>query len=132
MTDLANRGKLNLSDSEMAALAGGYHGNPFSILGPHLYHVEGTDFLVVRAFLPQAMEVQLKTNDELFPMERVHSDGLFQVALEKQPQDLKYKLVATNHAGQATEMYDPYAFGPTLTDYDLHLIKEGNHFHTYD
>ena len=132
MTDLTNRGKLYLSDSEMAALAGGYHGNSFAVLGPHLHDLDGTAFLVVRAFLPYAREVQLKAKNELFPMQRVHKDGLFQVDLEKQPQDLKYKLVATDYDGHTTEFYDPHAFGSTLTDYDLHLIKEGNHFHTYD
>ena len=82
MTDLANRARLYLEGGETAALAGGYHGNPFSVLGPHLFDLgEDGKWLVVRTFQPYAREVRLKAGEEIFPMERVHDDGLFQVDL---------------------------------------------------
>jgi 1,4-alpha-glucan branching enzyme len=132
MTELANREKLNLSDSEMAALVKGHHGNPFAALGPHLYDLDGTSYLVIRAFIPTAREMQVKVDNKLYQMDKVHNDGLFQVALAGQPQNLSYQLAATDHSDRQTVFHDPYAFSQTLTDYDLHLIKEGNHFHTYD
>lgn len=133
MTDLANHASLYLADSEVAALAGGYHGNPFAALGPHLYDLgEDGSFLVVRTFQPYAKEVQLKTEEESYPLVKVHNDGLFQVALEMRPQDLKYKLVSTDYHGGSTEFFDPYSFEQTLSEFDLHLIKEGTHFHTYN
>ena len=133
MTDLANRARLYLEGGETAALAGGYHGNPFSVLGPHLYDLgEDGKWLVVRTFQPYAREVRLKAGEEIFPMERVHDDGLFQVDLPGKSQDFKYKLVNADYKGNSYEFDDPYAFGQTLSEFDLHLIKEGNHFHTYD
>src|SRR6476659_4907825 len=104
MPDLANNASLFLDDSEAAALAGGYHGNPFAVLGPHLYDL-GKDgsFLVVRTFQPYAKEVQLKAGGESYPLVRVHNDGLFQVGLQMRPQDLKYKLVSTDYNGNTTE-----------------------------
>src|SRR4051812_9549030 len=133
MTNLANHASLYLDDSEAAALVGGYHGNPFAVLGPHLYDLgEAGSFLVVRTLQPFAKEMRLIAGEESYPMVRVHNDGLFQVALERQAQDLKYKLVSTDYDTNSTEFFDPYAFGQTLSEFDLHLIKEGTHFHTYN
>ena len=34
--------------------------------------------------------------------------------------------------GSELETYDPYAFPPVLTDYDLYLLGEGTHYRNYD
>src|SRR6185437_7894845 len=34
--------------------------------------------------------------------------------------------------GNTLEMYDPYAFPPILTDYDIHLCGEGTHYQSYE
>ena len=37
-----------------------------------------------------------------------------------------------NQNGQQSTMHDPYAFPPLLTDYDLHLLGEGQHWQSYE
>ena len=132
MTDVANREKLRLTPEEVDALVGGYHGDPFSALGPHAYELNGKECLVVRAFLPRAREVQVKAGDQLYPMEKVHPDGLFEAVIDPAPSHFAYTLVQTDDAENVTEFYDPYSFGPILTEFDLHLIQEGTHFRTYE
>ena len=34
--------------------------------------------------------------------------------------------------GSEIETYDPYAFPPVLTDYDLYLLGEGTHYRNYE
>ena len=43
-----------------------------------------------------------------------------------------YRLSVTLHDGRTYVTEDPYRFPPVLTDYDLHLFSEGNHFRLYD
>ncbi|MDP2278352.1 MAG: alpha-amylase family glycosyl hydrolase, partial [Nitrospirota bacterium] len=42
----------------------------------------------------------------------------------------KLRLKASNE--HIFEFFDPYSFLPVLTDYDLHLIAEGNHYKKYE
>ena len=45
----------HMTAAEIEAIAGGYHGDPFRILGPHrVRKARGRDRWEVRAFLPQA------------------------------------------------------------------------------
>jgi 1,4-alpha-glucan branching enzyme len=132
MTTLATREKLRLAPEEMDALANGSHGDPFGALGPHRYKLDGEEYLVVRAFLPVAREVQVKAGDKLYLAEKVHPDGLFEAVIERAPTDFVYTMVQTDYGDNVTEFYDPYSFGPILIDFDLHLIQEGTHYRTYE
>jgi 1,4-alpha-glucan branching enzyme len=132
MTTLANREKLRLAQEEMDALASAAHGDPFGVLGPHKYKLNGEEYLVVRAFLPAARQVQVKAGDKLYLAEKVHPDGLFEAVLSPVPGDFVYTLLQTDYSDAVTEFFDPYSFGPVLTDFDLHLIQEGTHYRTYE
>ncbi len=108
-------------DAEVDALVRGVHGNPFAILGPHA----DRDGLVVRAYLPNALGVDLLDWDDqvLSPMDQGQVPGLFFARLER-PQ--RYRLRIRWPGGeQITE--DPYSFGPQLGEMDLYLFAEGNH-----
>lgn len=122
----------SLSQEEMAAIEGGYHGDPFAVLGPHMTTLDAASAVVIRAFLPWAEHVQVARDDgTLHDMWRVHPEGLFEAVI---PADGKfgYMLRATNKHGQEASLRDPYSFGPVLSDFDLHLISEGNHYRTYE
>jgi len=46
---------MNLSRETVQALVTGEHGDPFAVLGPHA----AADGVIVRAFLPRAVEVSV-------------------------------------------------------------------------
>jgi 1,4-alpha-glucan branching enzyme len=116
----------------IAAVAGGYHGAPFDILGPHKVTVDGREGLVVRTFQPQARSVSVLLPGVEHQMQCVHAEGVFEAVFPGETGIGAYKLSITLLDGKTYETEDPYRFPPVLTDYDLHLFSEGNHFRLYN
>ena len=119
-------------DQELEALARAEHGDPFRLLGPH--SVE-RDRVLVRTIQPYAASVSVVIAGRPFPAELVHSGGIFEALL---PADYRYLgpndyhlRIEWDHGG-VTEIVDPYAFGPLLSDFDLHLLGEGSHWLSYE
>src|SRR5271157_2351823 len=109
---------------EIEAIAGGYHGDAFRILGPHSVRKKaGLPRWEVRAFLPQAESVEVVLGAERFAMEKQEAQGFFCVALNGDPQ--RYTLRAKLWDGREVELEDPYRFGPLISDTDLYLHTEG-------
>jgi 1,4-alpha-glucan branching enzyme len=115
---------------QVARIIDATHWDPFEVLGPH----PTSGGIVVRAFLPDAQQVELVTLDqgEAAPMKRVHPAGLFEVELPGRSPNVAYRLRVTDGTGSVREITDPYSFPPLLTDYDLHLIGEGTHYRNYE
>jgi 1,4-alpha-glucan branching enzyme len=121
--------KTTLPKQELEALVQARHGDPFRALG--LHRAEEGGFLV-RAFLPGAHRaLVLEQGREPVVMERVHPDGLFEARFDR-PEAPRYRLRVEWDGRNVQEMEDPYAFGQVLTDFDLHLLKEGSHLRAYD
>ncbi len=120
-----------MTNSEVEAIVGGYHGDPFRVLGPHL--VKGAKGRKpgweVGAFLPQAEKVDLIAGSQTVAMKKWHPHGFFNVFLGKDPGAYRFRL--TLFDGSQREIDDPYRFPPLLTDFDLHLHGEGTHFESY-
>src|SRR6266581_2641751 len=79
---------LIMTVSEMEAIVGGYHGDPFKVLGPHrIQKARATPRWEVWAFLPQAetAEVVLPGDSPAVPMAKKHTQGLFVATLEGEP-----------------------------------------------
>src|SRR6266404_3106709 len=110
---------------ELEAIIGGYHGDPFRVLGPH----SSANGWVVRAFLPQAMDADVLVAGTTYPMRKVRTEGLFEAELPKDPGP--YELQLTPWNGIDIEIDDPYRFPPLLSDFDLHLHGEGTHYESY-
>ena len=109
---------------EIEAIAGGYHGDAFRILGPHSVRKKGGQARwEVRAFLPQAESVTVVAAGERIEMARQHPQGFFCAALTGEPKP--YMLSARLRDGREVEIEDPYRFGPQLSDSDLYLHTEG-------
>ncbi|HUS14616.1 MAG TPA: 1,4-alpha-glucan branching enzyme, partial [Chloroflexia bacterium] len=89
-----------LTGEEIEALVGGYHSDPFAVLGPHQSTVDGEPATAVRVFLPWARGVRV-TRPDGPPQEmwRVHAAGVFE-ALLPGPRPPDYRLQATNPLGQ--------------------------------
>ncbi|OVE75554.1 1,4-alpha-glucan branching enzyme, partial [bacterium F11] len=106
---------------------------PFDVLGPH--PTKKGNEIFVRAFLPKAVNAWITPkgkNGQRLPMEKIHSEGLFQASLSKSKQPITYTISYTDITGKTVESEDPYAFPLAITDFDLHLIGEGTHYRSYD
>jgi 1,4-alpha-glucan branching enzyme len=120
--------KSNLSNEQINRIVYTYHWDPFEVLG---YHTEGNK-TIIRGFFNNAKEVSVIYDEESFKMNIIHNDGLYEVVIDKKIEKSKYKFKITNKAGHSWFLNDPYKFGPILTDFDLHLLSEGNHFKSYE
>ncbi len=117
-----------MTREEIDAIAGGYHGDAFRILGPH--HREGTDnSWEVRAFLPQAAEAFVTANGSVVPMTKVHANGFFVAPVEGDPRP--YRIRIKKFDGSESAFEDPYRFPLLLSDFDLHLFSEGTNNESY-
>jgi 1,4-alpha-glucan branching enzyme len=116
--------------SGMEAIVGGYHGDPFRILGPHrVRKVRGKPCWEVRAFLPFAKTAAVLIGDGVHPMKRTHDQGFFVAELEGTPEAYRFRIERWH--GQVDEVDDAFRFPPLLTDFELHLHGEGTNFETY-
>ncbi|MCL6508430.1 MAG: alpha-L-fucosidase [Bryobacteraceae bacterium] len=120
-----------MQNSEIEAIVGGYHADPFGILGPHpASGPESGRGWEVRAFLPQAAAAEVVTGGGSFPMRRQHEAGFFVAAMDGELRPYRLRLRLWN--GDAIEMEDPYRFPPLLTGFELHLHAEGTHYESYN
>ncbi|MBS1234470.1 MAG: alpha,4-glucan:alpha,4-glucan 6-glycosyltransferase [Nitrospirae bacterium] len=107
--------------------------DPFSILGMHLRKDKNGTDMEVREFLPEAEEAWI-VDDETgrqYPMEKIHKKGFYLLKLNRK-KPFPYHIKIRTPDGSISQRKDPYAFGRILTDYDLHLIGEGNHYKKYE
>lgn len=104
---------MSVDRGAIEALLQARHGDPFAVLGPH----GGA----VCALLPGATAVEAVQEAGAVPLERLHPDGFWAGAVSG-PYTLRI-----NYPGGVHETADPYAFGPTLGEIDLHLLGEGRH-----
>jgi 1,4-alpha-glucan branching enzyme len=128
--------QLRPADAAIAALVGGYHRDPFALLGPH---VDDRGAAVVRAFYPAAerVEIRLMATGALVPMSKRHTEGLYEARLDGRDrpegdQRPDYRLRITFPGDHVVEIDDPYRYGRVLTDFDLHLLGEGTHHRMFE
>ena len=113
-----------MTAEEIEAIVGGYHGDAFRILGPHIVRKKAAQGRwEVRAFLPQAQSAQVRVGEQRCEMSKRHSNGFFCALLNGDPAD--YRIAAKLFDGREIELDDPYRFGPQISDTDLYLHTEG-------
>ncbi|MET0383506.1 MAG: 1,4-alpha-glucan branching protein GlgB [Burkholderiaceae bacterium] len=118
-----------LQDSEIEALLGGRHGDPFAVLGPHA-GADGTVWL--RALMPGAQSVEVVAADGDAVHGRLalrHADGFFEGPLAL-PDDA-YRLRVQWPGGEVSTHHDPYRFPPVLGETDAWLLREGTHLRPF-
>jgi 1,4-alpha-glucan branching enzyme len=119
-----------MTAEEIEAIAGGYHGDAFRILGPHSVRKRrGQACWEVRAFLPQAESAALRIGEAAHPMAKRHGAGFFVASLDGDP--VPYRIQAQLWDGATVEFEDPYRFPPLISDFDLHLHAEGTLYEGY-
>ncbi len=107
------------------------HHDPFGYLGMHDHGKK----LVVRAFHPYARTVSVVERlgkKNRYPLKRIDESGLFAGAMGRRRKPFPYELEVEDHDGSRRTQCDPYAFLPVITDYDLHLFNEGNHYEIHE
>jgi 1,4-alpha-glucan branching enzyme len=117
-----------MTRDEIEAVVGGYHGDPFRILGPHAVDRKKACW-EVRAFLPQATDADVAIDGRATPMKKAHPAGFFVASLDGEPR--RYCLRAKLWNGKSAEFEDPYRFPLLLSDFELHLYSEGTHYESY-
>ena len=93
--------------------------DPHSVLGAH----ESNGGVVVRTYRPDARAVRVQPAG--VDAELKDPAGLWEALLPKAKLPLDYELEVEYADGNTFTLRDPYAFPPTLGDFDLHLIGEG-------
>jgi 1,4-alpha-glucan branching enzyme len=129
--------------AQIDALLAARHSDPFALLGPHPVK----DGWAVRFFLPwaDATSISLKPSavegPTLAPAKvtdavKLRPEGFFEATWPSNqtspPAPGSYKIQGRTHEGIPFETYDPYAFPPVLTEFDLYLMGEGRHYDTYE
>ncbi|MCA9971436.1 MAG: 1,4-alpha-glucan branching protein GlgB [Anaerolineales bacterium] len=118
-----------LPDEAVAAIVHAYHGDPFSVLGPHPLDAG----LVIRTVQPHAARVEVLLPDTTaVSLHRVHPDGLYEATLPNHTLPLDYELRITQPDGHAYTTADPYAFPALMSDFDEYLLAQGTHLHVYE
>ena len=93
--------------------------DPYAYLGTH----REIGAYVVRVFNPYASNISLETAQGSEALQCVHPDGLFEWHGSGQPSH-PYRMRVTEDGNQRL-VYDPYAFAPQISSFDLHLFNEG-------
>jgi 1,4-alpha-glucan branching enzyme len=114
-----------MTPHDVDAILGGYHGDAFSVLGPH----RTDDGWEVRAFLPQAQDASVSMAGAMHPMQKVRAEGLFVAKLNRDPERYRLRLSLWN--GSQADLEDTYRFPPLLSDFDLHIHGEGTQYESY-
>src|SRR5205085_2121896 len=105
------------------------HPDPHSILGAHPTPLG----VMVRAYRPEAASVEVIVEGEAPRlMTKAHALGLFELLLADKPHTFPYQLRIVYPNGQDFTLRDPYAFLPTLGDFDEYLFGEGKHLKLYE
>lgn len=114
-----------LSQEHVRLINGRLH-DPFTVLGRHSAG-EGRERVTLFAPHVEAMSI----GEPPRAMQRVPGTDFF--VWEGAPAELpdRYRLHAITKTGHRYAFYDPYSFPPLISDYDLHLFNQGNHWHAY-
>jgi 1,4-alpha-glucan branching enzyme len=108
--------------------------NPAQMLGSHAIQDGERKAISVRAFLPDSQQVWLVDHEhnEVRPMRRVHPSGFYEAIRPTHSNTSNYRLRVATKNGEITEMHDPYAVQPLLTEFDLFLFGEGRNWQLYN
>ncbi len=101
------------------------HHDPFQVLGRH----PSAGLAAVRVHIPQASEVTIAEGP--WPMQRIGDTDLFEWQGDPDSVPNRYRIIWRDDQHREHIAHDPYSFPPQLSDYDLHLFGEGNHWHAY-
>jgi len=123
-----------ISSNEIGTLVRGELADPFALLGLHPLCTDNGPGMVARSFLPGAQDVailDLVPGSE-YQANLVDERGVFEAILPGPVEISPYRLKVDFGVGPLSIFYDCYSFGQVLTEYDLYLFNQGNHYEIYE
>lgn len=116
---------------EFDEVVAGKHNAPHNILGLHNFG-EGQ---VLTVFRPHAQKVFVMNmnGDNVTELEEVEEEsGFFGKYVDSHIYKAPYKVRVQYSENDIIEFVDPYCFSPQISDMDLYVFAEGNHYEIYD
>ncbi|MCH8057666.1 MAG: 1,4-alpha-glucan branching protein GlgB [Proteobacteria bacterium] len=110
-----------MESSDIARLAQGSHGDPFSVLGRHARN----DKEIFRCFLPRSRNAWIE--DENRPMSRVEGSDLFEFLAEPGAIPAHYRIIREDDSGYRHINHDPYSFWSMLKPDEMEAFHQGEH-----
>lgn len=112
-------------DHEAQKIRDAIHHDPFSYLGYHLTEKEA----IVRVYLPSCKHVKL--GGKKHSMQRVGDSDFF--FWQGKPSEIStpYQISWLDESDVQHCEYDPYCLPPQLSEFDLGLFAQGQHWHLY-
>ncbi len=121
-----------MEENELKKIVDSEHYNPHNFLGMHQEILNSKPLVIVRCFLPRAQKVSvIDINLKKYPMEKIDDAGVFQVNIGNK-KIFDYQLEVTDYDGNTQKIFDPYSFEPVISNFDLFLFGEGNHYKIFD
>ncbi len=121
LLEIVRAKKLSTNNADVIRLVEARHHDPFSILGRHGDDRNG----FVRAFMPRCRSMHLESRNN--PMVRVGDTDIFEFGGDLRSTPQHYRLIIENENGDTFELFDPYCFGPVISDTDLQRFNAGTH-----
>ena len=125
--------RTTLSPADIDALVNALHPAPRSVLGYHEFaRRNDAPVCVVRVLEPDAVAVSVRWEGEAaVELKSIHPAGLFEGRVPHRRPLQPYKLHVRYASGVEMDKHDAYYFAPQLSDFDLYLFGEGNHYTIY-
>ncbi len=113
--------------AEMYEIIEARHKDPHHFLGLHSY--DGVYY--INAYKHSAKKIYIinEKDGSSIQMEEIHHSGVFSAEVGEEPID--YKLKIEEHSGNSWITKDPYSFEPVISELDVYLFCEGNHYEIY-
>lgn len=118
-------------DKKLELFMAGQLSDPFAVLGAHPHRQGGISGTVFRAYIPGAVKVRALLERETLEMELIRAGGFFEGFLPGPHVFKPYRLQADFKSGALSTFYDAYSFEPVLSEFDLFLWNQGNHYQVY-
>lgn len=101
--------------------------NPHSVLGLHKSSYNGFPVQEILVYRPGAIEFHLEIFGTVVNAEQIDERGIFRFVAPHETTVLDYKIYHQN----GFLSHDPYAFLPSVSDYDCYLFGKGVHYEIY-
>lgn len=127
LTDMTDMIEKKINKERYERLIYGEEHDPHSILGLHSGIITGNPIKEITLYRPGANEVYLEIYGSTVQAKKIHKKGLFEYKAPPELTALEYRVFHQN----GLLAYDPYAFLPTVGDYDCYLFGQGVHYELY-
>lgn len=101
--------------------------NPHALIGLHPSTYNGCPVQEITIYRPGALEISLEIFGTTVQAKQVDERGIFKYIAPHETTALDYRIYHQN----GLLAYDPYAFLPSISDYDCYLFGKGVHYEIY-